>query len=75
MSTENYLPILHFKEAERLAETGNLAQACFHTEMIRRLAPALGAGWNAKGNLLYVQGKVEAAVDVCKRALRMDPNN
>jgi hypothetical protein len=74
-AVEQNLPVLHLVEAERLAATGNLAEAYVHAETVTRLAPGLSAGWNAKGNVLYMQGNMAAAVDAYRQALRMDPNN
>jgi cytochrome c-type biogenesis protein CcmH/NrfG len=52
-----------------------LAEAYVHAETVTRLVPALSVGWNAKGNVLYMQGNMAAAVDAYRQALRMDPNN
>jgi Flp pilus assembly protein TadD len=75
LAVEQNLPLLHLVEAERLAITGNLAEAYVHAERVTRLAPALSAGWNAKGNVLQMQGNLAAAVDAYRQALLMDPNN
>jgi len=75
LAVEQNLPMLHLVEAERLAITGNLAEAYVHAERVTHLAPALSVGWNAKGNVLFMQGNLSAAVDAYRQALRMDPNN
>jgi hypothetical protein len=74
-SVEPNLPMLHLVEAERLAITGKLAEAYVHAETVTRLAPSLSVGWTAKGNVLYMQGKLEAAADAYRRAVRIDPND
>ncbi len=75
LAVEQNLPMLHLVEAERLAITGNLTEAYVHAETVTHLAPNLSAGWNAKGNVLYMQGKIADAVEAYRRALRMDPDN
>jgi Tfp pilus assembly protein PilF len=75
LAVEQNLPMLHLVEAERLAIMGNLAEAYVHADRVTRLAPTLGAGWTAKGNVLYMQGNTAAAVESYTQALRVDPGN
>jgi tetratricopeptide (TPR) repeat protein len=74
-AVEQNLPMLHLIEAERLAISGKLAEAYVHAETVTRLAPSLSAGWNAKGNVLFMQGKMTDAVSAYRQALRFDPDN
>jgi len=72
---EQDLPMLHLVEAERLATVEDLDEAYVHAERATRLAPTLGAAWTAKGNVLFLQGDLEAAAEAYRRALQIDPGD